>query len=473
MSGRGAGSRTTVDLAFQIIGRFGNLVLGIFVTVLVARALGDSGFGEWATLVAILSLTGALCDLGLTPVAVRRAAEEPEAEPEWLGALVQLRLVLSVVATAIGITVVLAVSSGREMAIAGVVLSSTLLLSAPSAVQTIFQLRIRNTLSVALMSLQSVLWGLGAVLVFQAGGGIVGLASAFAVVAVIVTLSGAILALRLGTVSFGGSRVRWAELLRVGVPVAVTSALVLGYGRIDQVLVLELAGSSEAGLYAAVYRMFDQSQFVAISVATTVLPLLAASFTVDPVRFRRIMQDAIEVMLIFSVGGFMVALVYAQEIVVLLFGQAFSAAADGLPVLIGTLIPVSFGYMIGILVILTNNQLRYVLVAAVGLCFNVVANLIAIPVWGFIAAAWITLLTELLVVTLGWAMVHGRLPIRPGLGRIPRIAAAATVLLGILIGLRLLSAPLLLAIPVAAAAYAGLLIWFRAVALAELKALAW
>ena len=465
--------RVTFDLAVQIVGRFGNLVLGIFVTVLVARSLGDAEFGEWSSLVAILSLTGALCDLGLTAVTVRRAAENPAVEPEWIGALVQLRFVLSLAATAVAALAVVAISSGSEMALAGIVLSSTLLLSGPAALQAIFQLRIRNALTVALMSLQSVLWGLGTVLVFVVGGGIVGLAVAFAVVAVVVTFVQGVVALRLGTVRFGSARARWGELLRVGVPVAVTSALVLGYGRIDQVLVLELAGSSAAGLYAAVYRIFDQSQFVAISVATTALPLLAAAFTADAARFKRVMQDATEVMLIFSVGGFVVALVYAHELVELLFGPTFSDAAPALPVLMGTLVPVSLGYMIGILVILTNTQLRYVFVAAAGLCFNVAANLVAIPRWGFVAAAWVTLATELLVVSLGLVLVGPRLPIRPGLGRVPRIVAAALVLLGVLVGLRLVSAPVLIAIALGSLAYVAALLMFRAVEIAELKALAW
>ncbi len=463
--------RATIDVATQIVGRFGNLVLGVFVTVLVARSLGESRFGDWSTLLAILSLTAALCDLGLTPVAVRRAAEDSEAEPRWLGALVQLRLILSTTATVIAVAAVLLISSGTQMMVAGIVLVSTLLLSAPSAVGAIFQLRVRNALTVAMQTLQSVLWAAGTVVVLATGSGMIGLAIAYGVVAVVVTSVQLVVALRLGSVSFAGARKSWGDLLRVGIPVAVTSALVLGYGRIDQVLVRQLGGSRDAGLYAAVYRIFDQSQFVAVSVATTVFPLLAVSFRTDVRRFRGIMQDATELMLVFSIGGFIVSLVYPHQIVSLLFGAGYADAAPALPVLVGTLIPVSIGYMTGMLVILTDNQLRYVAVAAVGLTFNVVANVLAIPVWGFIAAAWITLATELLVVALGWAMVRRRLPAQLAVGRLPRIAVAAGLLAGVLQALELLSTPVLLAVPLAAAVYAGALVGFRAVAIAELKGL--
>ncbi len=48
--------RATVDIAVQVIGRTGNLALGVVVTLIVVRALGSSGFGEWSTIFAITQI---------------------------------------------------------------------------------------------------------------------------------------------------------------------------------------------------------------------------------------------------------------------------------------------------------------------------------------------------------------------------------------------------------------------------------
>ncbi len=93
------------------------------------------------------------------------------------------------------------------------------------------------------------------------------------------------------------------------------------------------------------------------------------------------------------------------------------------------------------MVVVLGLQRRYLLYALFGLFFNVALNLVLLPPYGFIAAAWITLATELLVVGLGWRAVLGELHFRPQTGRIWRAAAATVAMTLVLFGLRALGAP--------------------------------
>jgi O-antigen/teichoic acid export membrane protein len=461
--------RAASDVTVQIVGRFANLVLGMFVTVVVVRSLGDEGFGEWSGVLAVVGLTGALCDLGLTQVAVKRATEDTAGEAAWLGALVQLRLVLSIPAFLVSIGVIALISANRTMFVVGAVLSLTLLLSALTALSAIFQLRVRNDLRMLVLTLQSVVWAIAVLIVFNRGAGPVALALGFLAAAVISALAQLALTTRHGRITFRGARSRWGEMTRVGVPIAIGSVLILGYGRVDQILVLVLSNATEAGLYSSVYRIFDQAQFVAVSVMTTVFPLLTASFAADTARFRQILQATVELMITVSAGGFAFTLAYSKSFVILLFGHDFAAAADALPILVGTLGVVSLGYVVGNLVILTERQRTFVVIALGGLVFNVVLNVALIPRYGFVAAAWVTLATEIFVLSLSWLAVRSRLPARPSLGRIPRVLAAATALLGILVLCRALSVDVGVGIAVTAIAYPLLLLAARAVSPAELR----
>jgi O-antigen/teichoic acid export membrane protein len=457
------------DVTVQLVGRVANLTLGIFVTILVVRTLGDDGFGEWATLLAVTTLAGALCDLGFTQVAVRNSATDRAREPEWLGALIQLKFTLSLAALGTSIVTVLLIATSSEMRVAGLVLSLTLLLAAPDALRSIFQLRVRNDLFILVMSVQSVLWALVAVGAFLYDLGLVALAIGFAVSLVTASALQALLALRLGSVRLRGTRHRWRELLRIGVPVALGSVLILAYGRIDQLLVLVLAGASDAGLYGSAYRIFDQSQFVAMSVTTTVFPLLAASFAVDPDRFRALLQATVDSLIAVAIGGLAFVLVYAEQFVVLLFGSEFEEAAQALPLLIAAMVPVSLGYVLGMLVIVTGTQRRFLIVACAGLAFNVALNLALIPIWGFVAAAAVTLLTEVLVVSLTWPIVRPRLGVHLDLERIWRIAIAAGVTVALLSVLRALSMPVGVALVVTLVAYPASMLALRAVTIADLR----
>ena len=294
----------------------------------------------------------------------------------------------------------------RRDADAGLGLSATLLLAALGGLRAILQLRVRNDLDIAVITLNSAVWGAAVVVVFTTDGGLVELALGFLLALVASDVLLVIVALRHGRVQLRRVGDRWPEMLRAGIPIAIGSALVLSYGRIDQILVLELAGASDAGLYGAAYRIFDQAQFVAVSVTTTMFPLLAASYAADVARYRLLLQTSTEVLLAAVLGGLAFVAASGKELVVLLFGSEFGPTSDALTLLIAALIPVSFGYLLGMLVILTGSQSRFVIIASLGLLLNVTLNLVLLPRYGFIAAAWATLATEVLVAGMTWFLVR-------------------------------------------------------------------
>ncbi|HEX2016752.1 MAG TPA: hypothetical protein VGN69_08665, partial [Solirubrobacteraceae bacterium] len=89
----------------------------------------------------------------------------------------------------------------------------------------------------------------------------------------------------------------------------------------------------------------------------------------------------------------------------------------------------------------------------------------------FLAAAWVTLLTEALVMGLAGRAVLSALGLRPRLGRIARAVVAATAM-GALVGaLRGAGAPIGLLMAAAAVSYPLLALIAGAVSLSELRSL--
>ena len=86
--------RAAADVAIQVLGRAVNLVPGIVVTVLLTRSLGDDGFGEGSTALAIVQIATPFGDFGLEQVAVRKAAAARHEERDWIGALITLLYIL-------------------------------------------------------------------------------------------------------------------------------------------------------------------------------------------------------------------------------------------------------------------------------------------------------------------------------------------------------------------------------------------
>ena len=225
---------------------------------------------------------------------------------------------------------------------------------------------------------------------------------------------------------FRGSRPLWGDLLRQGLPVGIGGLLTLGYGYVDQVIVFEVAGVRDAGLYGAVYRIYERVQFLPAAIMTTLFPLFVTARDHDPERVRRLFHTAVDYLVLTSLPAFTITLAGAEPITRLLFGADFADAAPALPLLMATFVVVSLGYLTGYLIVAYNLQRRFLLIAIGALVFNVATNLALVPSYGFMAAAWLTLATEVVVMSLSMWIVcstmgvaptgHRARPDRPGRG---------------------------------------------------------
>lgn len=465
------GRRTSADIAVQVLGRALNLALGVGVTLVIVRSLGAHSFGVWSSLLAITQIAANLGELGLGQVAIGRAASEHEHESEWLGALVAVRLILAVPIVLATILAVLLIAPTANARLAGVLLSCALVLGAPGSIAAVFQLRVRNDISTALLTLNSVVWAGAVVAVAASSGGIVWLAGAMLAVSALTTSVTVLIARRLITVRLRGTGELMRVLARVGLTVGAAGILVTLYVRLDQVLVFVLAGERQAGLYGAVYRILDQIQFIPAAVMTTLFPMIASAYPADRTRVRQLAQTAADFLAVASLPILAFTIVAAHRLVLLLFGAQFIAAAPALPVLMGAFVAISFGYLTGGLVIILGLQRRFLLYAALGLIVNAVLNVVLIPPYGFQAAAWVTLVTELVVMSGITHEIMRTLSMSPSLRRISRAAAAAAAM-GIVTWLaQSAGVPLLGLVAIAAALYPLGILVLRVVTPAEVRAI--
>jgi O-antigen/teichoic acid export membrane protein len=422
---RGAAVR---DVAIQLVGRVGNLALGVVVTILIVRGLGVDGNGQWVTLLAVQAIVGTVAELGLEPNAVRRAAAAPEEEGEWLGALLVLRLLLALPAGVLTYLVCSAEASSSAMRTAGALIAGTLVVQAPMSLRAAFQLKMRNDRTILVITFNSVIWTAAVIGVAAAGGGLVAFAAALMLTTAVTTVFQTVWVLRGTRLAFDRVRVHGRELLRVGIALGIASMLTFAYGRIDQLLVLHYTGERGAGLYGTAYLLLDRIQFLPAAIMATTFPLISAAWPADPERTRRLVQQVLEAMALISVPALAFTIAAARPAIVLLFGEEFAPAAGVLPVLMLAFMSTCFGYLMGFLAIVVDRQKSFVWIAIVALVFNVVANVILLPRHGYIAAAWVTVATEVIVITSAARISLSplQLPFRPG--RLPNALLAGAIM---------------------------------------------
>jgi O-antigen/teichoic acid export membrane protein len=468
-----AASRATAgrDIVGQIVLRTLNLALGVGVTLLLVRALGADGFGRWSVLLAVFGFVSYFASLGLAQVTVERAAADPARAPHWFGALLTLRLALVGPVTLLSLGVCLAIADDAAMRVAAALVCAVMPVAVLSALSVVFQLQVRNVVVTAIEVGNGILWAAAVGAVALLDGGLVAYAAAFLAVSVVTNVVYIVLALRASPVHFRSSRSLWPSLVRQGLPVGLGGLLTLGYGYVDQVIVFEIAGVRDAGLYGAVYRIYERIQFLPAAIMTTLFPLFVAARDADPARVRRLFRTAIDYLLLTSLPALAITLAGAEPITRLLFGADFADAAPALPLLMATFVVVSLGYLTGYLIVAYDLQRRFLLIAIGALVFNVGANLVLVPSYGFMAAAWVTLATEILVMSLSMWILCARMRIAPVSDNLPKLVLAAAATGLVAWGLREAGLPTPVWVAAAAALYALLAIAVGVVRLDELRAL--
>lgn len=465
------GRRAIADIAVQVLARGGNLILGIVVTLILVRTLGDDDFGRWTTLLSVTQLAVVFTELGLEPAVVNQAARDPDRESSWVGALVALRLLLAIPVTIISIVVCLILADNGDMALAGVLLSCTMLASAPSALRAFNQLRVRNDVTMIVLTANSLLWGAAVIALAITGGSLAAYGAAFlAVTATTATLQ-AILSRPQMRQRLRIARELWRTVLQTGLPLGAAGVIIAMSAKAPQIFVFEISGPRDAGLYGAASRLFEQSHFIPMAVMTTLLPIMSIAQRADPAQARRVLQLSLDYLLLAALPFFALTVVASPQLLQLLFGDEFVAAAPALPVLMAAFVFVALNYPLDNMVIVQGQQRQLIKIALAGLTVMVIGNAIGVPAAGFEGAAWAVLAAEIVVTVLTYRLVSGPLGMTIGQGRLLRIVASAAVALVALEALDIAGAPLGVLVAALAVAYPAALIVLGGLDLGELRAI--
>jgi len=463
--------RVTGDIAVQLAGRALNLALGVVVTVALVRYLGESRYGEWSTLLAICALITAAGAQTLPRVVIPKAADDPERERAWFGAFVALQSFIAVPGTVLAVVIAVIISTGHEMLVTGFVLSILVFLNLPSALGAVFQLRVRNDVATLLGIANSVIWTAGFLIIRSAGGGMVAIATMFVAASAFTGLVTIALSARYMRFDWPAGRALRGTVFRIAVPVAMFGLAVTAYNALDTLMVFELSGARDAGLYGATYRILDQAGVFPAAVVTTITPIVASSYRTNLARTHKLLQAAADSLAVLSFGAIAIAVAAGAPLLELLYGHDFAEAAPALAILMVAFALIGMGYVYGSLVVVLGQQRRVLPFAIAALTMNIVLNLIFIPVYGYTAAAVVTVLTEALVLSLTVRVVGPMLQFKMRRGPMIRTGFAAAGMCLIVWLLRLADVPVGGLIAAALVTYPVLLLALRAVDRRELLAL--
>jgi O-antigen/teichoic acid export membrane protein len=250
----------------------------------------------------------------------------------------------------------------------------------------------------------------------------------------------------------------WRSLLAASVPLGVALAVNELYFRADTLVISLSRPYEEVGLYALAWRVLELSTAVGAVFLTSSFPVLSRlAGSGEEGRVRRALQSSFDLFVVAGVPLAAGAAVLAPGIVELLAGADFEGAADPLRLLMVaaalSLVNGVFGYAL----IAKERQASALWLNVAGLAFNVVLNVALVPTYGIVAAAVVTVASEVLILAGSWWLMRRHFGFFPRPAVLPASLACAAAMAALLWPLR--DGPVALVAVLGAVVYAGLL-WF-------------
>lgn len=381
----------------QIIGKAISALSMVVITLIIANRLGASGYGDYVKITTYIALFYLVADFGMNAIFLQRA-DDPASYPT----LWYIRTVGSVtlMILALGIMLILPGAEGAGYTPAvklGILLfSPTILLQAwITTANAVFQKHLRYELA-SWAILAGTLCSVALIIVFYFFSpqmtGMLYAIEALLVGSVVTSIVALFFANRLGKPflwQLSPSRVR--ALVIPSIPLAATLLLNLVYFRADSIIITLTRATAEVGIYGLAYKVFE----TVIVFPTFFMNAVYSYMVRDPQKLKRIFSQSVLFLFFLSIVGLLVVwflaplLTYIKSDFVLSIG-ALRVLALGLPFFFTT------SATMWALVAL-KKQKTLMTIYGISMAINIFGNILFIPTYGYIAAAWMTVAGEGLV----------------------------------------------------------------------------
>lgn len=439
-------------------------VITLALAFLSLRILGPTGTGRYAFAVTIWYFADTITDFGLGILLTREVSRDRSKGNSylfnsailrsilWASTLVPVALVAAIYSSLFNLTLDTTFALGLLMI---GTLPSTLAASFAFLFNAHERFEYRIAVDFAMRLVNVAL----SVVALVLGFGFIGLA-AVAIITNIMALAAFYLLVRrsLFKPHFEADRrlIRW--MFFESYPLMINNFLSSLFFRIDVLILQPLKGDTILGYYNTAYKFIDALNFIPSNFTLAIFPSLArlASSAKDAMMRAYILslKLLIWIALPLTVGTIFIA----HDLVQIFGGDAYLPhSAIALQVLIWFL-PFSFINSVTHYVLIALNQQRYLTKAfIIGVVFNVIANLLAIPPLSYVGASLVTVMSEIALLIPFYIGVRRNLASIPFFSIIWRPAIAAGAM-GVALWWVTERVGLLIAIPIAGMLYAILLI---------------
>ncbi len=372
----------------QIIGRVISALATLGITILLARRFGADGYGDFVKITTFVAFFYLLADFGYNAIFLRD-------ETHWHD-LLGLRIVTSVFLVSIALVVLLIIPHGTTQGYTllvrfGILLFiPTILFQAlTTSANALFQKHLRYDASAIAIAVGSCT----SLILVWISSGIIPAITAILIGSGLTALVSLVLSKSfIKTFGISLSPLRLRSLFIASFPLGLTLLFNVVYFHIDSIILTFTRTSAEVGIYGLAYKIFELPLVLPTFFMNALYPVM---LTYQKNELKHIIRKSC-ILLFFTSLLFTVAVWFSAPLLVYIKTD-FSSAIPALRVLS---LGLPFFFLSSLtmwILIAARKQHALVYIYGGSMVFNIALNMVFIPQYGYMAAAWITVASEALV----------------------------------------------------------------------------
>lgn len=381
-----------------LVERIVSIGITTIITVLSARYLGTENFGILNYGLTLTSLFAGIMKLGLDSIMVNELINNKNQQGALLGTSIALRLASSILSIlSIGVLLLILNRSQPLVILVSLIQSIILIFQAAHIFDFWFQSNLASKyVSIAKIVATTITSSYSAYLLFT-GKSLVWFAVSTVLTGLIVAAVLLFYYKKQGGQSLVFSKKTAKYLLSKSHHFIIANIISLVYVQIDKLMIGNMIGKHELGLYSAALMLCTAWAFLPDSIITSLRPsIMHAKNNSNEQLYLKRLKQLYFIIFWLSTGVAMLITLAAPIIIPILFGDDFKNAVQVTQIAVWYAPLSTLGTARSVWTVSEKKYKYPKYYLFHGLVLNISLNLILIPQWGIIGAAISTVLTELL-----------------------------------------------------------------------------
>lgn len=365
----------------------------IFVSIYVARYLGPEDFGIINYALAIVAVFMVLARLGMDSILVRDIAKSPEKTSEYMGTAFILMSISAIFVSLILCLLIYFFENDVSTRIYIWVVALGLIFQVFLVVDYDFQAQVQAKYSSIAKSLAL---GLSSSVKIY----LVWIQADLLFFAIAYMLDHIIVAGLLITTHFIKKRPNFLfvfdkqlvkPLLSSSWPMVLAALATILYMRIDQIMIKNMLGAHELGLYAAAVKIYEGWIIVPYVLSISMLPAIVKLKSTSIERYEASLTKLFALVFWSGMICALIVTIGSDWIIRVTFGVSFEGASPVLMIIMWTSAFAALGFVSARYLTVENLEKKIAVRTFIALILNIILNLLLIPLYGIVGAALSTL----------------------------------------------------------------------------------